>query len=109
MMRIVPIVLVSLLAACAGHDGSQVGNGLPGLDIARAALSGGSPDIALNVTNAILAKEPGNAPALVSRRPGVGRCSDRTGALAAELRSGTGTIAFLEGAATRTEQHGGAE
>ncbi len=67
MMRIVPIVLVSLLAACANHDSSRFGNGQPGLDVARAALSGGSPNIALNVTSAILAKEPGNAPALVSQ------------------------------------------
>jgi Flp pilus assembly protein TadD len=67
MMRIAPIVLVSLLAACAGHDSSRIGSGQAGLDVARAALSAGSPDISLNVTNAILAKEPGNAPALVSQ------------------------------------------
>lgn len=67
MVRIAPIFLVLLLAACASDGISRAGNGQPGLDVARAALSGGSPDIALNVTNGILAKDPGNAPALVSQ------------------------------------------
>jgi Flp pilus assembly protein TadD len=67
MVRIALIVLMSLLAACESYDASGVGNGQPGLNVARAALSGGSPDIALNVTNAILAKEPDNVPALLSQ------------------------------------------
>jgi Flp pilus assembly protein TadD len=66
-MRIALIVLVSLLAACAGQDNSGFGSGEPGLNVARAALSGGSPDLALNVSNAILAKEPRNVPALLSQ------------------------------------------
>lgn len=99
-MRIVPIVLVSLLAACAGHDGSQVGNGLPGLDIARAALSGGSPDIALNVTNAILAKEPGNAPALVSQGDAfsaLGRSDDAQASYAKALAGDPESVGALIG------------
>jgi Flp pilus assembly protein TadD len=67
MVRIAPMILVLLLAACAGHDSSRIGSGPAGLDVASAALSGGSPEIALNVTNAILAKEPGNVPALLSQ------------------------------------------
>ncbi len=67
MGRIAAIVLVLALTACAGRDISLTGNGPPGLDIARAALAGGSPGIALNVTNGILAKDPGNASALVSQ------------------------------------------
>ena len=67
MARIVPIALVLLLTACAGHDNSRAGSGLAGLDVARAALAGGSPEIALNVTNAILASKPDDVPALVSQ------------------------------------------
>jgi Flp pilus assembly protein TadD len=67
MMRSALIVLVSLLAACAGQDASRLGNGQPGLNVARAALAGGSPNIALNVTNGILAKEPENVPALLTQ------------------------------------------
>lgn len=67
MKRIAPIVPILLLAACASTGTSRLGSGQAGLDVARAALSGGSPEIALNVTNAILAKEPGDVPALVSQ------------------------------------------
>jgi len=65
-MRVTPIVLASLVGACASYDSGRVGNGQPGLDVARAALAGGSPEIALNVTSAILAEKPGYGPALVS-------------------------------------------
>jgi Flp pilus assembly protein TadD len=67
MIRSALIVLVSLLAACASRDASRLGNGQPGLNVASAALAGGSPNIALNVTNDILAKEPNNVPALLSQ------------------------------------------
>ena len=67
MLRIASIVLVSLLAACASDDTGRFGSGQPRLDIARAALAAGSPEIALNVTNAILAATPDNVPALISQ------------------------------------------
>jgi tetratricopeptide (TPR) repeat protein len=67
MTRVSLIVLLSFLAACGSPDGSRPGNGQPGLNVASAALAGGSPDIALNVTNGILAKEPDNVPALLSQ------------------------------------------
>jgi Flp pilus assembly protein TadD len=67
MIRFTLVVLVSLLAACASRDASQLGNGQPGLNVASAALAGGSPNIALNVTNGILAKEPKNVPALLTQ------------------------------------------
>jgi tetratricopeptide (TPR) repeat protein len=66
-MRISTVVVVLLLAGCADQGISRLGNGPPGLNIARAALSGGSPDIALNVSNGIVAKEPRNVPALLSQ------------------------------------------
>jgi Flp pilus assembly protein TadD len=67
MIRSAAFVLVLLLAACASQDASQLGNGQPGLNVASAALAGGSPNIALNVTTGILAKEPNNVPALLSQ------------------------------------------
>jgi len=67
MIRSALIVLVSLLAACANLDKSQLDTGMPGLNVASAALAGGSPEIALRVTNGILAKQPNNVPALLSQ------------------------------------------
>jgi Flp pilus assembly protein TadD len=67
MIRSALIVLVSLLAACASLDTSQLGSGMPGLNVASAALAGGSPEIALRVTSGILAKEPDNVPALLTQ------------------------------------------
>jgi Flp pilus assembly protein TadD len=66
MMRLTLLVLVSLLTACAGRNG-PVEPGQPGLNVATAALAGGSPNIALNVTNGILATDPGNVPALLAQ------------------------------------------
>ncbi len=94
MARIVAIVLALALAACSGPDHSLTGNGPPGLDIARAALAGGSPNIALNVAGGILAKDPGNASALVTQGDAfnsLGRSDDAqasyTKALAADPQS----------------------
>jgi Flp pilus assembly protein TadD len=67
MLRPMLIVLLSLLGACAGRDQSRIGNGQPGLNVASAALAGGSPDIALKVIGGILAKDPNNVPALLSQ------------------------------------------
>jgi tetratricopeptide (TPR) repeat protein len=67
MKRTAFMILLALQAACASHDPALIGTGPPGLNIAQAALSGGSPDIALNVNKDILAKDPYNVPALVSQ------------------------------------------
>jgi len=61
------MILLSLPTACASHDAALIGTGPPGLNVAQAALSGGSPDIALNVTKDILAKDPNDVPALLSQ------------------------------------------
>jgi Flp pilus assembly protein TadD len=65
MTRIALMALVSLLAACASQPLPRLRDGQPGLDVARAALSGGTPDIALNISKGILGKEPHNVPALL--------------------------------------------
>jgi Flp pilus assembly protein TadD len=56
-----------LLAAC-GNGGTlgQAGD-VPGVDVADAALRGGSPQVALRIDDAILAKDPHNVAALLNR------------------------------------------
>lgn len=64
-MRGAPLLLLAfLLSACAGNDVPQLGSGKPGLNVARAALAGGSADLALNVSNTALADDPRNVAAL---------------------------------------------
>jgi Flp pilus assembly protein TadD len=64
-MRFSAIMLTLLLCACASQDIRSMGSGQPGLNVARAALAGGSPDLALRVADDILAKEPRDVPALL--------------------------------------------
>lgn len=67
MTRTALVALVSLLAACGGPDPSRLAAGRPGLEVASAALSGGMPEIALNVSKGILSTQPNNVPALLSQ------------------------------------------
>jgi hypothetical protein len=69
-MRALPMIGLLALAACAnggdlGKDASA--SGAPGTDVAAAALRGGSPQVALRIDNEILAKDPRNLAALLSR------------------------------------------
>jgi len=59
--------LALLAASCAGEGDIRLGRGQPGLNVARAALSAGSPEIALNIANSILATEPRNVAAMLSQ------------------------------------------
>jgi Flp pilus assembly protein TadD len=52
------------LSACASTT-SSLSPDQPGVDVARAALRGGSPQIALQILSGTLAKDPGNEAALV--------------------------------------------
>lgn len=63
-MRGGTFVLVLLLTAC-GHVASDVSALQPGVDVARAALRGGSPQTALEIAGKILVENPGNEAALV--------------------------------------------
>ncbi len=63
-MRVAPLLLVLLLAGC-GHTQSEVSGLTPGVDVAQAALRGGSPQTALQLAGNVLARNPANEAALV--------------------------------------------
>jgi Flp pilus assembly protein TadD len=67
MRRIALLCLLLLPAACGSRTTLSMGEGQAGDNVARAAISSGSPDIALNVSNAILAGKPDDVPALLSK------------------------------------------
>jgi len=66
-MRIPLLILASLLAACSDRNSSQLRTGQPGLSVARAALASGAPGVAANVAEKLLAQNPRDVGALVSR------------------------------------------
>ena len=67
MMRLLPFAALLLLGACASHVDTSLRDGQPGVSVADAALRGGSPQVALRIDKEILAKDPGNVPALLNR------------------------------------------
>ncbi len=66
-MKFRVLALVLGLAACADSGGSNPTFGTPGLSVADAALRGGSPQVALQVTVGILARNPDHVEALAVR------------------------------------------
>lgn len=66
-MRLLPLAMLLLLGACASHAQVGLHDGQPGVDVAEAALRGGAPQVALQIDDAILAKDPRNVPALLNR------------------------------------------
>lgn len=94
-MRFFFIAAMGLLAACSSQAPARLSNAAPGLNIARAALSSGSPEIALNVSNGILAKEPRNVPALLSQGDALnalGRLEDAEAAYTKAVSLDAGSI-----------------
>jgi len=63
-MRGRALVLLVLLAAC-GRTATDISSLQPGVDVAQAALRGGSPQTALQVAGHVLETDPGNEAALV--------------------------------------------
>lgn len=61
--RLLPIVLV--VAACSGPIGREFGSGAAGVNVADAALRGGSPQVALQVVSGVLKNDPNNTEALL--------------------------------------------
>jgi Flp pilus assembly protein TadD len=66
VIRGIALALLVLLAACA-RGANGVGSGPPGIDVADAALKGGSPEIAAQIAGNILATNPGNEDALLTK------------------------------------------
>jgi len=62
-MRFLLLAGLLLLGACSSEGGLSL-SGTPGINVAEAALRGGSPQIALQVADGILAKDRGNVAAL---------------------------------------------
>jgi len=58
------LVVLVLLAAC-GRTATDISAQQPGVDLAQAALRGGSPETALQIAGHVLATSPGNEAALV--------------------------------------------
>jgi Flp pilus assembly protein TadD len=64
-MRIVIGLVLLALAGCAGGGGAQLSTAPPGLNVAEAALAGGAPDVALQVSTERLRREPGDGRAML--------------------------------------------
>ena len=65
MQRIALGLLLLLVTACTDNGVPSLRSGAPGVEVAQAALRGGSPQIALQVVDSILARDPSNQAALV--------------------------------------------
>lgn len=63
-MRIPTLILALALAGCGGPIEREFSRATPGLNVAEAALRGGSPQVALQVVTGVLSSSPSNAEAL---------------------------------------------
>jgi len=85
--RGIALALLVLLAACA-RGANGVGSGPPGIDVADAALKGGSPEIAVQIASNVLAANPGNEDALLTKGEALtqlGRTEEAAAAFTAAL------------------------
>jgi Flp pilus assembly protein TadD len=84
-----------LLCACSSRGANGVGSGPPGIEVADAALKGGSPQIALQVSDSILARSPGNQDALLTKGDALtalGQSDDAAVVFAQVLSSDPGSV-----------------
>jgi Flp pilus assembly protein TadD len=58
-------LLLLSLAGCADNGTTALRTGAPGVEVAQAAIRGGSPQMALQIVSSILAKDPTNGAALI--------------------------------------------
>lgn len=63
-MRVPTLILVLALAGCGGPIDREFSRSTPGLNVAEAALRGGSPQVALQVVSGVLSSNSKNAEAL---------------------------------------------
>jgi len=79
--------LLALLAGCSGGGSADPRAAAPGLNIADAALDGGMPETALNVTRTILASDPRNVGALVRQGSALAQLNHPDAAMEAYQRA----------------------
>ena len=94
-MRNLTLALLALLAACGGRAASDYSAQAPGVNVATAALQGGSPQMALDVASRILAAEPRNEAALVVQGDALtslGRFDEARASYAAALERNPGSV-----------------
>ena len=63
-VRSAAFLAMLLVAGCSTHSMPMLGNGQPGLEVAEAALQGNTPQIALQVADNVLSRNPRDAKAL---------------------------------------------
>ncbi len=72
-------LLLPLLTACQPNQPAPAANGTSVMNVADAAIAGGNPDMALKISQSILASDPSNLDALFHEAAAyyaVGRCED---------------------------------
>src|SRR5271167_1881346 len=79
--------LLPLLASCSALGSTGKGGGAPGVNIADAALGGGMPQTALNVTRSILQSDPRNVGALVRQGTALAQLNQPDAAMEAYQRA----------------------
>jgi Flp pilus assembly protein TadD len=109
--------LLLLLAGCSGLGTQAPGGGVPGVNIADAALDGGMPQTALNVTRTILESQPRNVGALVRQGTALAQLNQPDAAMEAYKRAlavdpaaagallGLGRLELAHGSAADAEHH----
>lgn len=81
------LLLLLLLSGCGGSSPVGLSTALPGLNVARAALDGGSPEIALRISARIVTENPNDVDALVIEGDAFAGIDDRVRAEAAYRRA----------------------
>jgi Flp pilus assembly protein TadD len=85
-MRTIALLFVVLLGACSGPGSQELANRPPSLSVAQAALTGGSPDVALRICTDTVQREPKNMEARIcegNALAALGRPADAAAALEA--------------------------
>jgi Flp pilus assembly protein TadD len=94
------VLLLALLLAACGHTASDMSALSPGVDVAQAALRGGSPQTALQLAGNVLAHQPDNEAALVVQGDALtelGRLDEAHDSYGRALRSNPGSVGALVG------------
>jgi Flp pilus assembly protein TadD len=99
MRKSASLLLLVLVAACANNGPASLQPG-PGIDVAKSALRGGSPQIALHIADGILASNPTSKEALLVQGDaltGLGRLDEATNSFEEVLAQDRGSVTALIG------------